>query len=89
VRIEAVAVRPTKADRRRRRTIASTVRAAGRRCGFTPHEFIHRFLSHVLPKGFQRIRQYGLFANANRAENIATGPHIPLAPPSRLHRMPR
>jgi hypothetical protein len=37
-----------------------------------PHEFIRRFLLHVLPKGFHRIRHYGLFANANRAENIAT-----------------
>ena len=37
-----------------------------------PHEFIRRFLRHVLPKGFHRIRHYGLFANANRAENIAT-----------------
>jgi hypothetical protein len=27
---------------------------------------------HVLPKGFNRIRHYGLFANANRTENIAT-----------------
>ena len=35
-------------------------------------EFIRRFLIHVLPKGFHRIRHYGLFANANRAENIAT-----------------
>ena len=26
----------------------------------------------MLPKGFHRIRHYGLFANANRAENIAT-----------------
>ena len=37
----------------------------------TMHEFIRRFLSHVLPKGFHRIRHYGLFANANRADNIA------------------
>ena len=37
-----------------------------------PHEFIRRFLMHVLPKGFHRIRHYGLFANANRADNIAT-----------------
>jgi hypothetical protein len=37
-----------------------------------PHEFIRRFLLHVLPKGFHRIRHYGLFANANRAESIAT-----------------
>ena len=37
-----------------------------------PHEFIRRLLLHVLPKGFHRIRHYGLFANANRAETIAT-----------------
>ena len=36
-----------------------------------PHEFIRRFLLHVLPRGFHRIRHYGLFASANRAENIA------------------
>ena len=34
-------------------------------------EFIRRFLIHVLPDGFHRIRHYGLFANANRAGNIA------------------
>ena len=34
-------------------------------------EFIRRFLSHVLPKGFHRIRHYGLIANSNRAANIA------------------
>ena len=33
--------------------------------------FIRRFLSHVLPKGFHRIRHYGLLANGNRAANIA------------------
>jgi Putative transposase len=36
-----------------------------------PHEFIRRFLSHVLPKGFHRIRHYGLFASGNRTANIA------------------
>jgi len=36
------------------------------------HEFIRRFLIHVLPKGLHRIRHYGLFANGkNRAANIA------------------
>jgi Putative transposase len=35
-------------------------------------EFIRRFLIHVLPKGFHRIRHYGLFASTNRAEAIAT-----------------
>ena len=33
-------------------------------------EFIRRFLIHVLPDGFHRIRHYGLFANGGRAENI-------------------
>ena len=35
------------------------------------HEFIRRFLMHVLPKGFQRIRHYGLLANGNRMRLIA------------------
>src|SRR5260221_1037136 len=33
-------------------------------------EFIRRFLIHVLPKGFHRIRHYGFFARANPAETI-------------------
>jgi len=33
-------------------------------------EFIRRFLLHVLPKGFHRIRHYGLFAGTVRAQNI-------------------
>jgi len=34
------------------------------------HEFIRRFLLHVLPGGFHRIRHYGFFAGAVRAANI-------------------
>ncbi len=34
-------------------------------------EFIRRFLLHVLPSGFHRIRHYGLFANGGRTRNIA------------------
>ena len=34
-------------------------------------EFIRRFLIHVLPKGFHRIRHYGLLSSGRRAENIA------------------
>ena len=34
-------------------------------------EFIRRFLIHVLPDGFHRIRHYGLLANGNRTANIA------------------
>jgi hypothetical protein len=35
------------------------------------NEFIRRFLIHILPKGFHRIRHYGLFANGSRVESIA------------------
>jgi hypothetical protein len=35
------------------------------------HEFIRRFLIHVLPSGFHRIRHYGLFASGSRADNLA------------------
>ena len=35
------------------------------------HEFIRRFLIHILPRGLHRIRHYGLFANTGRADNIA------------------
>ena len=45
------------------------------------HEFIRRFLMHVLPKGVHRIRHYGLFANGNRAANIARAREL-LAVPS-------
>jgi hypothetical protein len=34
-------------------------------------EFIRRFLLHILPSGFHRIRHYGLFANGHRAEKLA------------------
>ena len=50
-----------------------------RRCGpqrqqvmtLDAHEFMRRFLLHVLPRGFHRIRHYGLFASATRKANIA------------------
>ena len=35
------------------------------------NEFIRRFLIHVLPESFHRIRHYGLFAKAACADNIA------------------
>ena len=37
----------------------------------TADEFIRRFLLHVLPIGFHRIRHYGLLANAGRREHLA------------------
>src|SRR3974390_612834 len=45
-----------------------------------PHEFIRRFLMHVLPAGFHRIRYYGLLASGQRAENVARARPL-LAPP--------
>ncbi len=48
-------------------------------------EFIRRFLLHVLPDGFHRIRHYGLFANGARADNVALARRLldaaPPAPP--------
>jgi hypothetical protein len=35
-----------------------------------PHEFIRRFLSHVLPDGFMRIRSFGFLANSCKAKKI-------------------
>jgi hypothetical protein len=34
-------------------------------------EFLRRFVQHVLPKGFMKIRHYGLLANAQREERLA------------------
>jgi hypothetical protein len=48
------------------------------------HEFIRRFLMHVLPQGFHRIRYYGFLTSQTRAKNIArirallTVPLIPI-----------
>ena len=47
------------------------------------HEFIRRFLMHVLPGGFHRIRYHGLLASAVRADNIARARQmlaVPLLP---------
>jgi predicted Zn-ribbon and HTH transcriptional regulator len=48
-------------------------RAGGRQkvMALATGEFIRRFLSHVLPTGFHRIRHYGLLASGTRADNIA------------------
>jgi len=48
-------------------------------------EFIRRFLIHVLPGGFHRIRHYGLFASASRDHNIARARELLAVPlPPRL-----
>ncbi len=45
-----------------------------------PQEFMRRFLLHVLPGGFHRIRHYGLLANGNRRHNLATVRRLLLPP---------
>ena len=43
-------------------------------------EFIRRFLLHVLPKGFHRIRHYGLLASPGCKANIARARELIAAP---------
>ena len=45
------------------------------------HEFIRRFLLHVLPSGFHRIRHFGLFANGQRKANLTKARALLHAPP--------
>ena len=53
-----------------------------RHCTMTlaPGEFIRRFLLHVLPKGFHRIRHYGLLASATCKATIARAKELIAAP---------
>jgi hypothetical protein len=46
-----------------------------------PDEFIRRFLLHVLPQGFHRIRHYGLLASATCKANIARARELIATPP--------
>ena len=67
-------------------------RAKGR-CRYKPmtlavEEFMRRFLLHVLPPGFHRIRHYGLLANATRVENLARARQLLTAPLSPLIALP-
>jgi Putative transposase len=45
-----------------------------------PDEFIRRFLLHSLPKGFHRIRHYGLLASATCKANIARAREMIVGP---------
>lgn len=57
-----------------------------RRCTLHPHEFVRRFLLHVLPHGYRKIRHFGLLAPANvptrlvRAQALAAALLHPFAP---------
>ena len=53
-------------------------------------EFIRRCLIHVLPKGFHRIRHYGLLASGAKADNLAPPAECSMpSPPDALARRPR
>jgi hypothetical protein len=47
-------------------------------------EFIRRFLIHVLPTGFHRIRHFGLFANGGRVRNITRARQLLAMPPPEI-----
>jgi Putative transposase/Transposase zinc-binding domain len=47
-------------------------------------EFARRFLQHVLPRGFVRVRHYGLLANRGRDEKLRACRRLLLAEPARI-----
>jgi hypothetical protein len=54
-----------------------------------PREFIRRFLLHVLPRGFYRIRHYGLLAGSARKANMARARELlAVAPPPEIVALP-
>jgi hypothetical protein len=63
-----------------------------RRLTLRGEEFLRRFLMHVVPRGFVRIRHYGLLANRNRNDNLqlcrrllaASSPDLPSSPANPL-----
>ena len=61
----------------------------GDTCTLPPHEFIRRFLLHVLPEGYTKIRHYGLLAAANVNTKLARARELieqnqPPSPPAPL-----
>ncbi len=48
----------------------------------SPQEFMRRFLLHVLPAGFHRIRHYGLLANSNRRDDLVLARQLLQVTPS-------
>jgi hypothetical protein len=56
----------------------------GKAVTVTPVEFLRRFVQHVLPDGFHKIRHYGLYASAGDDARLAAHGHLalPLTPPN-------
>jgi hypothetical protein len=55
----------------------------------TTDEFIRRFLLHVLPRGFQRLRQFGFLANRRRRQQLARSRQLLDATPTDTNPLPR
>jgi hypothetical protein len=54
-----------------------------KRCTLNAEEFLHRFLQHVLPKGFVKVRYYGFFAATQRVRLTAVQQQLTqLSPPT-------
>ena len=57
------------------------------------HEFIRRFLLHVIPKGFKRVRHFGFFANRSKnllskcRELLELNPALPKLPQKSVHEL--
>ncbi len=63
---------------------------AEKRCSLGAEEFMHRFLQHVLPKGFVKVRYYGFFAATQRVRLTALQQHLTplIAPTSSVETQP-
>lgn len=60
----------------------------GKTCTLSVQEFIRRFLLHVLPPGFVKIRHYGLWAAGNVNTRLAAARRLLPAPPPRAAASP-
>jgi hypothetical protein len=58
----------------------ATETGAEKRCTLAAEDFIHRFLQHVLPKGFVKVRYYGFFAATRRARLASVRQHLGTLP---------
>jgi hypothetical protein len=56
-------------------------RGTVRHCTLPPLVFLARFLQHVLPMGFAKVRSYGLLAPRNRAQLDAVHAQLATTPP--------
>ncbi len=63
---------------------SSTDPQRSRQMTVSADEFVRRFLLHVIPPGFQRIRHYGLLTNRYRAENLVRCRELLVGPRSDL-----